>query len=60
MQEQWTATEISIIYKPGYKCESPITNSLSAYMFMRSVWSPELLPLQSHCMAFFLTVKAEL
>lgn len=54
LQEQWTASQMTIIFKPGYKCESPIINSLSAYMFIRSVWDPELFPLQSHCMAFFL------
>jgi DNA repair protein RadC len=53
----WTACELTIIYKAGYKCENPLTNSMTAYMFMRSVWNPELFPLQSHCMAFFLDRK---
>ena len=54
LHQQWTASQMTIIFKPGYKCENPIMNSLSAYMFIRSVWDPELFPLQSHCMAFFL------
>jgi DNA repair protein RadC len=54
LQGSWTACEITVIYKPGYKCENPLTNSLATFMFIRSVWNPELFPLQSHLMAFFL------
>ena len=57
MQDNWKACELTVIYKPGYKCENPLTNSLIAYKFMRSVWNPELLTLQSHFMAFFLDPK---
>src|ERR1700743_2113840 len=54
MQDNRTATELTIMYKRGYKCENPLTNPLVAYMFIRSVWSPELFSLQSHFMAFFI------
>jgi len=58
MQENnWTASELTIIYKPGYRVENPLANTLAGYMFIRSVWNPELFPLQSHCMAFFLDRK---
>jgi DNA repair protein RadC len=57
MQDHWTATELTIIYKPGYRCEKPLDSTVAAFMFIRSVWNPELFPLQSHCMAFFLNRK---
>lgn len=54
LQEQWTASEIGVIYKPGYRTENPLMNSLATYMFLRSIWNPEILHLQSHCVALFL------
>ena len=57
LQEQWTASEMTIVFKRGYKVENPLANALASFMFIRSVWSEELMPLQSHCMAFFLDRK---
>jgi DNA repair protein RadC len=52
--KNWTACELSVQYKSGFKCENPITNSLVAYNLIRSVWDKEKINIQEQMMAFFI------
>lgn len=50
----WTASEITIHFKPGVKCENPINSCQSAYELIRSLWDQESINFQEQYMALFL------
>jgi len=53
LQGNWTASEISIVYKVGVKSDLSITYIDDAYPIILSLWNKELINLQEQAMAFF-------
>jgi DNA repair protein RadC len=53
LKGSWTASELSIQYKPGLISDKPIKNSSDAYAFILSVWDKERINMQEQFMAFF-------
>lgn len=54
LQGEWTASELSIHYKPGVKCDKLLNTTAKAGDFILSVWNKKLISLQEQVMAFFL------
>jgi len=57
--ESWTAAELSVTYKPGIICESPISSPQSAYDFILSVWDKERMRIREQYMALFINAKSQ-
>jgi DNA repair protein RadC len=55
----WTACELSVKYKPGFKCVNPITNSESAHKLIRATWDKGKLNMQEQMMAFFISIDKQ-
>lgn len=49
----WTASEISIVYKKGFKHDSPINSYLDAHLHIRRLWNDELINVQEQLVAFY-------
>jgi DNA repair protein RadC len=49
----WTASEISIVYKRGIQHGSPIETVMDAQNHIRRLWSNELINLQEQLVAFY-------
>jgi DNA repair protein RadC len=56
----WTTCKLSVKVQSGIKCESPITNSESAYKLVRAVWDKGKLNMQEQMMAFFISVDRKI
>jgi len=57
LQGDWTASELSIHYKPGVKSDALLNTISKAGSFVRSAWNKELINLQEQVMAFFLNSR---
>ena len=57
VQGEWTASELSIHYKPGVKSDAILNTTAKAGDFILSVWDKELISLQEQVMAFFLNSR---
>src|SRR5882757_9014809 len=49
----WTASEISIVYKKGFQHDTPIDTFLDAHSHIRRLWTDELINLQEQLVAFY-------
>lgn len=57
LQGDWTASELSIHFKPGVKSDALLNTTSKAGAFVRSAWDKELINLQEQVMAFFLNSR---
>jgi DNA repair protein RadC len=57
--ECWTACELSVQYKSGFKCENPVGNSESAHKLIRAVWDKGKLNMPEQMMAFFISMDRQ-
>lgn len=57
LQGEWTASELSIHYKPGVKYDKILNTTIRVGDFILSVWDKELISLQEQVMAFFLNSR---
>lgn len=60
IQGKWTASAISIIFKPTEKSDVQINYVEDAYFFIRSLWDKELIALQEQVIVFFFNRKSRL
>jgi DNA repair protein RadC len=58
--ESWTACELSVQYKPGFMCETPIDDSESAHRLLLIIWDKERLNMQEQIVAFFINAGKQI
>lgn len=59
LKGDWTASELSIVYKPGVKLEATIIYPADVFQVVRSLWNKELINIQEQTMAFFLNSRGK-
>jgi DNA repair protein RadC len=60
LKGDWTASELSIVYKPGVKLETTIIYPTDIFGVVRSLWNKELINIQEQMMAFFLNSRGKI
>ncbi|HEY4291246.1 MAG TPA: JAB domain-containing protein [Puia sp.] len=59
LKGDWTASELSIVYKPGEKLDTTIISATEIIGVVRSLWNKELINVQEQMMAFFLNSRGK-
>lgn len=59
MTGNWTASELTVHYKPGIICELLINSPQHAYDFILAVWDKECINLQEELVALFINYNAK-
>ncbi len=59
LKGDWTASELSVVYKPGQKLENTIQSSKDIFAVVRSLWNKELISIQEQMMAFFINSRGK-